>query len=156
MARVAIVESYPYEAVWGGDAVYLDRIRTYLTDQRHSVLSYVTDIARGRTNPLLKLRSKAGARNDWIVRNAIAQGGGRFLAYDTRLLRRALTRMPGRRAPQEFGIGQGEQAWLIAQLERARAIQTDKKAGKNRPFVICFASVPVHPWSRRKQILQPD
>ena len=120
MARVAIVESYPYEAVWGGDAVYLDRIRTYLTDQRHSVLSYVTDIARGRTNPLLKLRSKAGARNDWIVRNAIAQGGGRFLAYDTRLLRRALTRMPGRRAPQEFGIGQGEQAWLIAQLERAR------------------------------------
>jgi len=119
MARVAIVETYPYEAVWGGDAVYLDRIRTYLADQGHSVLSYITDITRGRTNPLLRLRSRAGARNVWIVRNAIAQGAGRFVGYDTRLLKRVLTRMPGRRAPQEFGVSPGEQAWLTAQLENA-------------------------------------
>lgn len=116
MARIAIVESYPYEAVWGGDAVYLDRIRTYLTEQGHSVDSYITDVSRGRTNPLLQLRTKAGPSNRWIVRNALAQGDNRFLAYDARLLKRVLTRLPGERAPQEFGISEEEERWLIARL----------------------------------------
>src|ERR1700761_1342255 len=120
MARIAMVESYPYEAVWGGDAVYLDRIRTFLTRLGHTVDSYVTDAMRGRTNPLLRLRSKAGHGHRWIVRNALSRRNGEFLAYDPRLLRKVLTRLPGRRALPEHGVKASETRWLASRLAASR------------------------------------
>jgi glycosyltransferase involved in cell wall biosynthesis len=116
MARVAIVETYPYEAVCGGDAVYLDAIRVFLTDQGHLVDTYVTDVTRGRSNPALTLRTNARGNHRWRLRNAISLGEDRFWSADPRMVAKAFRRIPGRGAPKDDRIGLAEADWLAEQL----------------------------------------
>lgn len=120
MARVAIVETYPYEAVWGGDAVYLDRIRTFLIERGHQVDSYVTDITRGRSNPTLALPLQKGGGHRWHVRNAVSLGEGRFCSIDPRLLGQSLRRLPGRRAAVDHEVSDAEGDWLVDRLTAGR------------------------------------
>ncbi len=116
MARVAFVETYPYAAAWGGDAVYLDRIRGFLTARGHSVDSYVTDVTRGRSNPFIRLRGQAGPNHRWIVRNSIVRGDQRFLALEPRLLRKAVKLGPGSSADRKHAVHKDEARWVIARL----------------------------------------
>jgi len=118
MARVAIIETYPYEAVWGGDAVYLDGIRAYLTRCGHHVDSLVTDMTRGRSNPTMRLPIPVRGRHRWRVRRAVQLGDGQFCSLDPRLLGKALRRLPGGRAPIEQEIARAEVEWVVDQLER--------------------------------------
>lgn len=122
MARIALIEAYPYEAVWGGDAVYLDRIRAFLAGRGHAVDSFVTDMTRGRSNPAVKLRTQAHTNHRWHVRNAVHLGGGRFCSLDPRLIGKALRRLPGRRAEHDHGLDTAEADWVV---ERLQATQPD-------------------------------
>jgi glycosyltransferase involved in cell wall biosynthesis len=120
VARVALVETYPYEAVWGGDAVYLDAIRCFLTGRGHFVDSYVTDVTRGRSNPAVTLQTQASGNHRWHVRNALALGPNRYCSLDPRLLGKALRRLPGRRAPKDDVIEAVEAEWIVAELQDNR------------------------------------
>lgn len=120
MSRVALIQTFPYEAVWGGDAVYLDRIRTFLTARGHDVDTYVTDITRGRSSPLLKVPIHASSRHRWHVRNALSFGQGRYCSLDPRLFGKALSRLPGRRAVADHCVADTEGHWVAARLAAAR------------------------------------
>lgn len=117
MTRIAFVETYPYEAVWGGDAVYLDRIRAYLSDRGHTVDSYVTNVTRGRSNPTVKLRTQASINHRWHVRNAVRLGEGRYCSLDPRLIGKALRRLPRGRAAHDNGLDEVEAEWVCDQLQ---------------------------------------
>lgn len=120
MAHIAIVETYPYEAVWGGEAAYLDRIRQFLASRGHEVESFVTDIARGRASPLVRLRSASAGDHRWTVRRAMPLGGGRFLSFRLSLFVRAVARSLGLRPRTEGTMRDDELAWLIDRLATAR------------------------------------
>jgi glycosyltransferase involved in cell wall biosynthesis len=120
VGRVAIIETYPYEAVWGGDAVYLDAIRCYLTERGHTVDTYVTDLTRGRSNPTVTLKTRACRNHRWHVRNAISLGPNRFCSLDVRMVGKAMRRLPGRRAPKDDGIEEAEAEWVLAGLRDSR------------------------------------
>lgn len=120
MARVALIATYPYESVWGGDAVYLDRIRTFLASRGHRVDSYVTNLTRGRSNPTVRLRSGARQNHRWHVRRAVALGNERYLSLDPRLLGRAVRRLPGGRAPAEHHVDEAEARWVVEAMREAR------------------------------------
>lgn len=117
MGRVALIEAYPYEAVWGGDAVYLDALRCFLAGRGHTVETIVTDLTRGRSNPAVTLQTEAKRNHRWRVRNAISLGPNRFCSLDVRLVGKAFRRLPGRRAPKEDGIETAEAEWVLAELE---------------------------------------
>jgi len=119
MARVALIETYPYEATWGGDAVYLDAVRCFLTRRGHLVDSYVTDVTRGRSRPAVTLLTKAQTNHRWHVRNAAPIGRNRFCSIDPRMLGKALRRLPGQRAPKDDRIEAAELRWLERQLGRS-------------------------------------
>jgi hypothetical protein len=119
MARVALIETYPYEATWGGDAVYLDAIRCFLASRGHAVDSYVTDITRGRSKPTITLLTKAQTNHRWRVRNAASLGQNRFCSLDPRMVGKALRRLPGQRAPKDDRIEAAEPEWLEQELGRS-------------------------------------
>ncbi len=117
MARIAIVETYPYEAVWGGDAVYLDRMRQFLVQGGHEITTFVTDIARGRSDPRLQLHSRARDRNHrWRVRQAVPTGEQRFLSYAPQLWRNLALRAAGRPPERHGQPSLREGGWLVRQL----------------------------------------
>lgn len=118
MAHVALIETYPYEAVWGGDAVYLDGLRTFLLGHGHRVESYITDMTRGRSNPTMRLPGPSRVNHRWRVRQAIALGDGHYCSLDPRLLGKALRRLPGGRAAIEQEIAAAEAEWVADALER--------------------------------------
>ena len=117
MAIIAIVEAYPYATICGGDAVYLERLRDHLRSQGHSLASFVTDVSRGRTSPLLRLHHTPGTGQRWRVRRALPLGGGRYLALAPTLLLNAVRRMGGLH-PIDDGPGEDEARWLVRQLRR--------------------------------------
>jgi glycosyltransferase involved in cell wall biosynthesis len=117
MARIALIETYPYEAVAGGDAVYLDAIRCFLTERGHAVDTYVTDVTRGRSNPAVTLRTDAARNHRWRVRNAVRLGPDRFCSLDPRFVGKALRRLPRRRAPKDDSIEVEEAEWLAGELQ---------------------------------------
>jgi glycosyltransferase involved in cell wall biosynthesis len=121
MARIAIVETYPYEAVWGGDAVYFDRLRQYLLDAGHEVTTFVTDITRGRSDPRLQLRSRAtNGGHRWQIRHAVALGPQRFLGLHPIFLPRLVARALGKKASRINALSAGEALWLERSLARFR------------------------------------
>jgi glycosyltransferase involved in cell wall biosynthesis len=71
LARVAMVQSYPYEAVSNGDAAYIAALRDYLIGRGHEVFGFVTDMTRGRTSPIYRSAYDLSATADWKVRQAI-------------------------------------------------------------------------------------
>lgn len=119
MARVALIEAYPYEAVWGGDAVYLDGIRAFLTSRGHEVVSYVTDVSRGRSNPTVKLRTEATGNHRWRVRNSVPVGDSHFCALDPRFVGKALRRLPGGRARPDHQVDRAEARWVARELKES-------------------------------------
>lgn len=118
MARIAIVETYPYEAAWGGEAVYIDRIRQFLVDRGHEVESIITDVSRGRASPFVRLRSGAAGRQRWVVRRALRCGEGRFLSCEPILFLRAAGSALGIRSSRDGRSGEGERRWLLDRLSR--------------------------------------
>lgn len=117
MARVAIVEAYPYATVIGGDGVYIDRLRSYLLDRGHEVISIVTDTARGRANPILRFHGKESGAHSWLVRAAVRVGKRTYLSLLPAMILNAGRRLCGAR-PGDGDPQRAEQVWLAAALRR--------------------------------------
>jgi len=120
MARIAIVETYPYESVWGGDATYLEGLRQFLASAGHDLTTFITDIVRGRADPRLTLHGAAHERHRWRVRHAVQTGPRHFLGSHPAFALRALARAAGRRARRDQRLGPGEADWLEDQLAATR------------------------------------
>jgi len=121
MARIAIVETYPYEAVWGGEAVYLDRIRQFLVNGGHEVETFVTDVTRGRADPRVTLHSKIkNGGHRWHVRHALETGSGHHFAFHPGFIGKALARARGISAPRVFDISAAEEEWVMRRFASFR------------------------------------
>jgi len=121
MARIAIVETYPYEAVWGGEAVYLDRIRQFLVNGGHEVQTFVTDVTRGRADPRVILHSKIkNGGHRWHVRHALKTGPGHHFAFHPGFIGKALARARGISAPRVFEINDAEEEWIMRRFATYR------------------------------------
>ncbi|WP_294393701.1 glycosyltransferase family 4 protein [uncultured Sphingomonas sp.] len=119
MAVIALVEAYPYATICGGDGVYLERLRHYLLLHGHNVVSIVTDTARGRANPMVRLRGAYGAHHRWMLRGSLRLRRGVYLSLLPALVRNAARRMRGM-AAGDGEPGRGELAWLRRRLDRLR------------------------------------
>jgi glycosyltransferase involved in cell wall biosynthesis len=115
MARIALVEAYPYATIRGGDGVYLDRLRSYLIASGHDVLSIITDLSRGRASPLVRLRTEAQGSHRWKLRSAIQIGAGLYLCWATGLLCNVVRKLAGR-SPNDGEPGLAEGNWLQRQI----------------------------------------
>jgi glycosyltransferase involved in cell wall biosynthesis len=115
MARIALVEAYPYATIRGGDGVYLDRLRSYLIASGHEVLSIITDLSRGRTNPFVRLHTEATGDHRWRLRAAIRIGRDLYLSWAPGLLWNAARRLIGKR-PADGEPGMAEGNWLQRQI----------------------------------------
>lgn len=111
MASIAIVESYPYATVLGGDGVYTDRLRSHLLACGHEIVSVVTDASRGRANPLLRLRSEMRRPHRWVIRGAVRVGESAYLSLLPSLAWNTLRRALGL-TPRDGDAGKGERRWL--------------------------------------------
>lgn len=120
MARIAIVETYPYESVWGGDAVYLDRLRQFFLGAGHEVTTYITDVRRGRTDPRLTLHGVAHGRHRWRARQAMPTGPRRFVCWHPGFVPRVLAKAAGRPARRDQALTPREVNWLERQLAASR------------------------------------
>lgn len=120
MARVVFVQTYPYEAVPGGDALYLHRLRAHLSASGHKVETLITDVTRGRSNPLVQLGELASG-HQWTIRNAIPLNRNRFLSFEPRLAISGLARLAKGR-PERFDlIDPAEEEWVVRKLQSASA-----------------------------------
>ncbi|WP_156678696.1 glycosyltransferase [Sphingomonas profundi] len=120
MARIAFVESYPYETVRAGDVVYLDAIRRHLHDGGHDVQSFITDISRGRTNPLVDLRPGLSGEERFRVRRAVAIGRYRYASLSPVTYLNTAMRLATRRSFLKDEPTAAEGRWLRRQLQHLR------------------------------------
>jgi glycosyltransferase involved in cell wall biosynthesis len=115
--RVAIVEAIPYEASWGGDGVYLDGIRHFLTSNGCNVTTFVTDAARGRRKPWVRLRTHADPlRHRWKVKGAVTFGAQAAFCLHPLLIRNTATHLLGRRSQAHDDPTPTEHCWVERQL----------------------------------------
>jgi glycosyltransferase involved in cell wall biosynthesis len=117
MACIVIVECYPYAAVLGGDGVYIDRLRGYLASSGNDVISIVTDVSRGRANPIFKLQSQLGSSYRWILRAGVHIGKSVYLSLLPRLAGNAARRLLGLPL-YDGGVSEAEKRWLVTQVSR--------------------------------------
>lgn len=80
MAVLAIVQSFPYDEVLGGDAAYILALADYLVRAGHEVHGLMTNVSRGRTNPLYRSAYPIETFQSWDVRGAVRVGRRAFLA----------------------------------------------------------------------------
>ena len=116
LAAVALVMTYPYEAFSGGEQAYVGALRRFLISRGHRVDTIISDVSRGRTNPILSLR-RAGRRHV-TVRRTLTIGSGRHLCYDPALLTRAVLSIAGRRRRGSERTSGAERRWLGKMLDR--------------------------------------
>src|SRR5262249_24065899 len=112
MAVIAVVQSYPYDANFGGDGAYLWALARYFVDQGHAVHGYVSDIVRGRTLPFYRSVFDIGSCQSWSVRSALRLPGSTF----------ATLRPPNLRARREAACDHvkpsaSESLWVVRKLD---------------------------------------
>ena len=135
MARIALIQSYPYDAVAGGDGAYIQSLGQYLYQLGHDIHGLVTDTKRGRTNPIYKSFYSVESYRSWRVRNAVRVGRRAFVDYH-------FSRIPVKLLAKLGWLGHaanGDDAgWT-----RSEALWCSKQLEELRPDVIilCFGAV---------------
>jgi glycosyltransferase involved in cell wall biosynthesis len=71
MAKIALIQTYPYDAIAGGDGAYIQSLAQYLHQTGHDVYGLVTDMTRGRTRPIYESFYPVERYRSWRVRNAV-------------------------------------------------------------------------------------
>lgn len=119
MARIALVQSYPYEAVSGGDAAYIAALRDYLISSGHDVIGMVTDTTRGRTLPYYVSAYDLANSKKWKVRSSI-RICNLFISYDIKHLLTIFRRVFLNRKVEEDKISwdKREAYWVKRELSR--------------------------------------
>lgn len=116
-ARVALVMTYPYEAFLGGEDSYVAALRRYLVRRGHRVDTLISDVTRGRSNPVVALPREIGEAGSLRVRRTLRLGERRHVSPDPALLLRALSAAIGRRSKVKGEQGEGERRWLLKAIE---------------------------------------
>lgn len=119
-ARVALVMTYPYEAFVGGENSYVAALRQYLVGRGHTVDTLISDVTRGRHNPVLKLPPQIEKAGRLHVRRTRRLGQHHHLALDPALILRSCGALLGRRKRQTEVHSEGERRWLLRSLRRGR------------------------------------
>lgn len=120
MSRVALILDYPYESFRGGDGAYIAQLRRFLQDRGHRVETLVSDITRGRSNPVLRFRGGFGPHHRWRVRRALGLGEATFVSTDPALYGRAARRLVPGAAGRHRAPPRSEAAWIEARLKAGR------------------------------------
>jgi hypothetical protein len=97
MAVLALIQSYPYDEILGGDAAYILALAKYLKECGNEIHGLVTDVPRGRTNPFYRSAYAVEQFSSWRVRNAIRIGKRAFFAPHRSQPARILNRLSSNR-----------------------------------------------------------
>jgi len=112
--------NYPYEAFVGGEGSYVAALRRYLSGRGHSVDTLISDVTRGRSNPIFELPPDIRETGRICIRRAGRVGTRRHLAVDPILFARSCAAMLGRRRKGEETHGESERRWLLDVLRKGR------------------------------------
>ncbi len=97
MEKLALVQSYPYDEIVGGDGAYIMAFARYLRERGHEIHGLVTDTVRARTSPMYKSAYQVGQFESWRVRSALKLGKERFFrphrSQPARILRKLAPRL---------------------------------------------------------------
>jgi len=145
VARIALIQSYPYDAVAGGDGAYIQSLGQYLYQLGHDIHGLVTDTKRGRTNPIYKSFYNVENYRSWRVRNAVRVGRRAFVDYHvSRIPVKLLAKLGwlGHMANgDDAGWTPSEALWCSKQLEELRP----------EAIILCFGAVHFAPLLRYLQ-----
>lgn len=121
MARIALIQSYPYDAIPGGDGAYIQSLGQYLYKLGHDIYGLVTDTTRGRTSPIYESFYRVDKYRSWRVRNAVRVTRRTFADYRfSRIPARLLEKLGwrGRMTESDDDWVRREALWCSKQLEK--------------------------------------
>jgi glycosyltransferase involved in cell wall biosynthesis len=150
MTKVAIVQSHPYDGFFGGDGAYLQSLAQGLSMAGHEVHGLITNIVRGRGNPIYRSVYPIERYPSWHVKGAWRIGRRTFVAlnpnYPKAVLRSALKQMNVQPAPSlPAPLNEAhpdEEKWVLREIERQR-INT---------AILCFGAVHFAPFIARHHV----
>jgi glycosyltransferase involved in cell wall biosynthesis len=138
MAKLALVQSYPYDEIVGGDGAYIVALARYLREHGHEVHGLVTDTVRGRASPVYKSAYRVGQFESWRVRGALKLGRETFFrphrAQAARILRKLARLAPRANQPPPF-----LETWVEREADWAR-----RQIGVLRPDATILVHDAVH------------
>lgn len=140
MASIALIQSYPYDAIAGGDGAFIQSLGQYLAQSGHDIHGLVTDTTRGRTSPIYQSYYRLDKYRSWRVRNAVRVNQTSFVDYQfARIVVKPLEKLGWKRRISELDIDK----WVPRE-----ALWTSKQLKKLRPDVIILCFEAVHFASR--------
>jgi glycosyltransferase involved in cell wall biosynthesis len=117
VVKIALVQSYPFEGFYGGDASYIAQLRRFLLSKGHNVDTLVSNITRHRSNPLVRFRYSIPSKNHrWRVRGSIALGTDTFLSLSPGLYWRAFRWVLSKQPKYDQAYTEAEATWLERKL----------------------------------------
>jgi glycosyltransferase involved in cell wall biosynthesis len=128
MAKIAFVQSYPYDAFFGGDGAYIVAVGLSLLQSGHSVYGFVSDTTRGRSNPLYRSLYPIETFTDWQARELRRIGRRTFIpgaAAGVRQVTKAILRR-AKLGPQvspldDVGEASAEAEWVVDKVAQCGA-----------------------------------
>jgi len=142
MVAIGFIQSYPYDAFFGGDGSYLQSVADYLARSGHAVHGLVSDITRGRTSPLYTSKYPIEQYGSWHVRKAVRLGVRRFLGLSGAQAARSAARAAGAADAASHWVGDGaefptreEVDWVLRRLDRI----------KPDAVILCYGAVHFAP-----------
>jgi hypothetical protein len=146
MAIIVFVQSHPYDAFPGGDGAYLQALARYLKESGHDVHGLVTNITRGRRNPLYMSTHPIDRYASWRVRTAWRLGRRTFIPLNPAgvlgILRKhleSLGLLSSRRVSTHEDWTPREALWVQQQIQKIHA----------DVVILCFAAVHFAPFLSR-------
>ncbi|WP_137127529.1 glycosyltransferase family 4 protein [Roseomonas sp. HF4] len=141
MALIAFIQSYPYEADYGGDPEYIHRLARRLKRRGHDCHFRVTDMTRGRSMPFFRSPYAIESYSSYRMRNGVRIG--RVVAcldprFSLRVLARKLGTQMAATQPGASEFSEVEVAWIRKEL-RDLGFQV---------AVLCFGAVRMAPMLR--------
>jgi glycosyltransferase involved in cell wall biosynthesis len=137
VAKIVIIQTYPYDAEAGGDGAYIQSFAQYLLQLGHEIHGLVTDTTRNRTSPIYKSFYRVDKFKSWRVRNTLRINRRAFVDYRlSRIPIRLLEKLRWRGRTIETGIHEWatqEANWTIKQLEKLRP----------EAVILCFDAVHI-------------
>jgi glycosyltransferase involved in cell wall biosynthesis len=130
MARIAFVQTHPYDADLGGDAAYILAFAHYLAKAGHDVHGLVSDITRGRTSPVYRSAYPIEKFQSWQVRQTVQLGPKTFVGSPIGLIRKLANRID---------LGSDIDAWAPRE-----AAWVDKTLARLRPDATVLVHDAVH------------
>jgi glycosyltransferase involved in cell wall biosynthesis len=122
VAKIALIQTYPYDAVAGGDGAYIQSFGQYLHQLGHEIHGLVTDTTRERTSPIYESFYRVDKYHSWRVRNSVRVSRRAFLDYRlSRIPMKLLEKLGWLKRAKKTGdeaAARTEALWCSQQLEK--------------------------------------